>query len=549
MKALGIDHIERFPFPTAPPQSSIRNAITLLTNLGAISAPGSSNNNTNTAVVNAHDKNKTNSSHDLSAQIAMATMNAMKSNSKLAHKQLQQLQELQKQQQLVRDLCPLTQLGKMLSRFPINPRFAKMLVMAYKSVTASYSVSRETYVLLSHALTMVATLAERSAFDGNTDSTNKKPRTVTNTDNSDADSCSEDEAGTILENPGSAKNGSILYYHEDGDALARLRATGAYIHTVLSYIRSVRAAKTESAAGKGGKNSANAVNASGAVNPSHLSKSDVAAANESAGVRTLCNAHRLHAPTLQRIVELREQLQDISASVLLPATANANSSAASSTSTTNASAKSLLDVPLAPPTAAQELALRQLLVSGFCDSIARKVPLGIIKTGPRRRRLCAYYSSHPSLQDIPLYIHPGSNLYKSDPTANLPEFITYQNLVRNQRGDCIYMTCVSVVNPLWLSSVAADCPLLRWSDPILSPAPYFDPHADAVMCFVTPRFGVHSWDLPAMRRSLMECVSYSLSSNSNSSNSGESLGTPAGLRKENEAYRYAYFYLCFVVTG
>lgn len=540
MKALGIDHIERFPFPTAPPQSSIRNAMTLLTNLGAISAPGSNNNNSSTTVVSAQDKSKASSSNDLSAQIAMATMNAMKSNSKLAHKQLQQLQELQKQQQLVRDLCPLTQLGKMLSRFPINPRFAKMLVMAYKSVSTGGSVTRETYVLLSHALTMVATLAERSAFDGNTDTGNKKPRAVTNTDNSDADSCSEDEAGTILENPGSAKSGSILYYHEDGDALARLRATGAYIHSVLSHVRSVRAGKADSHSGKSkdGKNST--------ANPSHLSKSDVTAANESAGVRALCSAHRLHAPTLQRIVELREQLQDISASVLLPATTTSTSSTNNITATAPPTAKSLLDVPLAPPTAAQELALRQLLVSGFCDSIARRVPLGIIKTGPRRRRLCAYYSSHPSLQDIPLYIHPGSNLYKSDPTANLPEFITYQNLVRNQRGDCIYMTCVSVVNPLWLSSVAADCPLLKWSDPILSPVPYFDPHADAVMCFVTPRFGVHNWDLPAMRRSLAECVSYSLGNNNNASGSGgESLGTPPGLRKENEAYRCALFLIFF----
>ena len=508
MKALGIDHIERFPFPTAPPQQAIRNAISLLTNLGALAAPGSS-------TVTVSGSSNSNTTQDLTAAIAMATMTAMKSQSALHQRQLQQLQELHRQQQLVRELSPLTSLGKTLARFPINPRFAKMLVMAFRasgirpSDLNSTNEIREKLTLLSHALTLVATLAERSAFEGAADKIpggdgRKKAKLLENTttageENSDSDSADEDATENAQQGEG------ILFHHEDGDALARMRASGAYIHTVSAQLQ------LQAVVRKGRR----------------PSKAEVVAANESTPVKALCSVHRLHIPTLQRIVELREQLQDLSSTVLL---INPNKK---STTEEETERKTLLNVPLQPPSSATELALRQLIVSGFCDSIARRVPLGVIKTGARRRRLTAYYSSHPALQDIPLYIHPGSNLYRKDPTATLPEFVSYGSLVRNQKGDCIYMACVTTVAPTWLASVAADSPLLKWSAPLATPTPYYDPVQDRVMCFVTPRFGVHNWELPAMRRSLYDCTGIATGEVSTHTPST----SPLGYRKEDEAYR------------
>jgi len=525
MKALGIDHIERFPFPTPPPQTSIRSAISLLTNLGAISTPGAA------LTVQGNGENK--KMQDLTAAIAMATMHAMKSKTALAQRQLQQLQELHKQQQLSRESCPLTPLGRTLARFPINPRFAKMLVMAFRASgihpSAVTAATRDKLILLSHALTLVATLAERSVFEGMGDNVpgtgggskkNKTEVTSSKALEDDSSSSEEDDEDQIAAQSEELRKQGSLFHHEDGDALARLRATGAYIHTVAQYVTTNLKKKRT-----GGR----------------VGKADVLAANEGPGVRALCSAHHLHAPTLQRIVELRDQLQDISTSVLLstaPASSRAGDTKKDSDSTE--SMNDLLAVPLQPPSSAQELALRQLVVSGFCDSIARRVPLGVIKTGPRRRRLTAYYSSHPALQDVPLYLHPGSNLYRKDPTASLPEFVTYGSLVRNQRGDCIYMTCVSTVSPSWLSSVAADCPLLRWSAPVSTPTPYYDAAADAIMCYVTPRFGVHSWELPVMRRPLYDCtVTATLEAEGSSGGGkGSSVGTAIGFRKQDEAYRW-----------
>jgi len=361
MKSIGIEHIESFPFPTAPPQQAIRNAVKLLTYLGALSDKDSVSHGSGSNVKG-----------DLKAEVAMATMMAMKSGSALHQHQLSQLQMLHRQVQLKRDQCFLTALGSALSRFPINPRYAKMLVMGYRSIqqglssnsnAPSDSTSISRLDLLAHAVTLVATLAERSVFE----SPSQPAQEVEEVDNSDDDD--DDDACPTK------KGTSPLFHHEDGDALARLRATGAYLFAM------------------GRTNSDQSINA-------------------------LCKAHRLHEMTLRRISDLRRQLQDISLCALL-----------SSGASTEEACQPTLSMPATPPTAAHEVALRQLVLSGFCDSIARKVPLGTIKSGPRRRRLTAYYSCNPALHEVPLYMHPTSNLFERDPTAVLPEYIVYGSLV------------------------------------------------------------------------------------------------------------------------
>jgi len=192
---------------------------------------------------------------------------------------------------------------------------------------------------------------------------------------------------------------------------------------------------------------------------------------------------------------------------------------------------SLLDAPSAPPSALQETALRQLLLSGFCDSIARKAPLGVVKSGPRRRRITAYFSCHPSLSDVPLYLHPSSNQFRKDPTGQLPEYVLYSSLVQNESGDCTYMTCVTPIQARWLAAVASDCPLLKWGPPLESPAPSYDPQQDAVLCCSVPHYGAGQWELPVVRRPLVEAVA-------DEAGAGAVEGTPLGFRKEDAVYRW-----------
>ena len=58
------------------------------------------------------------------------------------------------------------------------------------------------------------------------------------------------------------------------------------------------------------------------------------------------------------------------------------------------------------------------------------------------------------------------------------------------------MTCVSAIEAAWLPSLAEGSPLLSFSPPLNSPAPTYDASKHAVVCRVTPRYGVHAWELP-----------------------------------------------------
>ena len=214
-----------------------------------------------------------------------------------------------------------------------------------------------------------------------------------------------------------------------------------------------------------------------------------------------CSKNNLHLPTLKRSLELRNQLYRVYAKVF------DSSSSVKDSSRDRAGAEEW--AALSPPSLEEELTLRQVIVSGFVDCIARRAPLHFIKVGSRRRRLTAYLSADGSVGE-PVYIHPSSTLYRKDPTATLPEFVVYDSLIKNARGDLTYMSNVNTVDKSWISTIAGTCPLLKWSEPLVSPSPYYDASLDAVMCMTTPRYGPYNWELPIARKALLESVAYSL---------------------------------------
>ncbi|CAN0506148.1 unnamed protein product, partial [Ectocarpus sp. 12 AP-2014] len=96
-----------------------------------------------------------------------------------------------------------------------------------------------------------------------------------------------------------------------------------------------------------------------------------------------------------------------------------------------------------------------------------------------------------------LYIKSTSVLFSRDP-LELPEWVVYQDIVRGEReGAAAHMTCVTAIEAGWIPALAEGSPLLSFSDPLVSPPPTYDSEeAHAVLCRVTPRYGVHRWELP-----------------------------------------------------
>lgn len=83
----------------------------------------------------------------------------------------------------------------------------------------------------------------------------------------------------------------------------------------------------------------------------------------------------------------------------------------------------------------------------------------------------------------------------------------YSSLTRNDRGDTVYMNCVTKISSSWLASIldADHCPLLHWSDPLDSPPPFFDSKLDTVMCYVIPKFGLSTFSSAITLRKLLPC--------------------------------------------
>ncbi len=86
-----------------------------------------------------------------------------------------------------------------------------------------------------------------------------------------------------------------------------------------------------------------------------------------------------------------------------------------------------------------------------------------------------------------VYLHPSSAVAKE-----APEFVVYNEIITGNRP---YMWGVTGVDARWLVSHAT--PLCTFSKPLADPPPWYDSLGDQVMCWVSPSFGPHLWELPS----------------------------------------------------
>lgn len=92
MKSIGIDKVQNFPFPSHPGDTQLLGAEQTLLNLGALELP-------------------------------------FKGNGR------------KKQARPSRELTRITDLGKTMSYFPLNPRFSKMLALSFHNSVVEYTVA------------------------------------------------------------------------------------------------------------------------------------------------------------------------------------------------------------------------------------------------------------------------------------------------------------------------------------------------------------------------------------------------------------------------
>ncbi|XP_013115687.2 probable ATP-dependent RNA helicase kurz [Stomoxys calcitrans] len=148
-----------------------------------------------------------------------------------------------------------------------------------------------------------------------------------------------------------------------------------------------------------------------------------------------------------------------------------------------------VDPSMSPPTDAQARFLRQILLSGMGDRVARKVPLEDISDKEEKRRLKYAYNCMD--MEEPVFMHSSSVLKQK-----LPEWVIYQEAYEIQNGDSskMFIRGITAIEPEWLLTYV---PLLCNIKAIKEdPLPRYKEDEGKIYCYVDATFGKAGWDLP-----------------------------------------------------
>ncbi|XP_067683944.1 probable ATP-dependent RNA helicase DHX37 [Haliotis asinina] len=145
-----------------------------------------------------------------------------------------------------------------------------------------------------------------------------------------------------------------------------------------------------------------------------------------------------------------------------------------------------VDPKLTPPNDLQAKLLRQIVLSGLADHVARRAPAPPPGATEDEKKLKhAYYCME---LEEPVYIHPTSVLFKQR-----PEFIIYQHIHETSR---MYMKGIVAVECEWLPVFAPS--YCVFSKPQDDPPPHYNAQTGEVFCHMTSSYGRVNWPVPAV---------------------------------------------------
>uniref|UniRef100_A0AAG5CZ17 RNA helicase n=1 Tax=Anopheles atroparvus TaxID=41427 RepID=A0AAG5CZ17_ANOAO len=215
-------------------------------------------------------------------------------------------------------------------------------------------------------------------------------------------------------------------------------------------------------------------------------------ANSKGMLETFCEENGVRVKAIREIRKLRVQL----------------------TNEVNANLREInltVDPNMAPPSATQIRLLRQLLVIGMADQIARKLPESEIKLKADARRLKHAYNL-PTI-DEPVFMHASSVLRRE-----LPEWVCYQEAyeaivppeLTGEEGNKtkMFIRGITAIEPGWLAKFVPN--LCTMMDVLEEPiAPTYNAESDTIECYVKATIGKKSWELPSslieMPKTMLRC--------------------------------------------
>eukprot|EP00268_Persea_americana_P007265 TRINITY_DN12675_c0_g2_i2.p1 TRINITY_DN12675_c0_g2~~TRINITY_DN12675_c0_g2_i2.p1 ORF type:complete len:1119 (+),score=265.55 TRINITY_DN12675_c0_g2_i2:982-4338(+) len=132
----------------------------------------------------------------------------------------------------------------------------------------------------------------------------------------------------------------------------------------------------------------------------------------------------------------------------------------------------------------EEEILGQAICAGWADRVAMRIRR--VSELPDKDKKANAVRYHSCMVNETVFLHRWSSVSQS-----APEFLVYNELLQSKRP---YMHGVTSVKSEWLVKYAKS--LCSFSAPLTDPKPYYDPSMDQVLCWVSPTFGLHLWQLP-----------------------------------------------------
>lgn len=148
-----------------------------------------------------------------------------------------------------------------------------------------------------------------------------------------------------------------------------------------------------------------------------------------------------------------------------------------------------VDPKMNPPSDFQAKLLRQILLSGLGDHVARKINENELKENEDKRKF--KYAYKCCEMEDPVFIHSCSVLKKK-----VPEWVVYQDIYETRLGDStkIFIRGITAIEPEWLTKYV---PLLcNFSEPLNDPEPRYCSNKGRIYCHVNATFGKSGWTLP-----------------------------------------------------
>ncbi|RWS15917.1 putative ATP-dependent RNA helicase kurz-like protein, partial [Dinothrombium tinctorium] len=141
-----------------------------------------------------------------------------------------------------------------------------------------------------------------------------------------------------------------------------------------------------------------------------------------------------------------------------------------------------LNLEMEPPTDVEAKLLRQLMLSGLFDHVAKRIPEDELPESHKKFKNCYKSIETESIVHLP----QTSALYELK-----PEMVIYQEIYETTR---LYMRNVVAIEPEWLPKFAPR--LCTFSKPLENPPPRYNKATDQVLCHVTAVFGAYAWQIP-----------------------------------------------------